>query len=523
MAVVVGFIEDATGTLMDGTLEVSLQTFEAGQGSTLKVTAPSIINITEGQVLLELDPLEQPYRFRFYQTVPAVLDPVSGDVLEPSQTLVYFDFLANVPDQATVNFNELAPTQIIRDNMDTSALRVAYLIANDPVLRNLVSFKLNPRGQYSELSTYTRDDIVNYDGGSYLFIQSGFYTGVNPTDTSFWFKLSERGLTGTGTDGNDTAYDSVGWDGQTDAPSRNAVRDEIENIYNTISNLDTVSSNNPTFTGNVVVPNLVSGDDSSKAVNSSFLWDSLQHILIPSNPDKPFAPTPVATDNTASIANTSWVWDRLDSLTRPDDNGDIVFRNNGAVLGYNILRNDTSKKVVDAEFVQELLSTVFENPGDLLPRLNGATAVAPPLGSDDDSVVTSSWVRTLVSGLSGGLSVISSGDNFIRLGTDPANTDGDITLRWCAIAVPTFTTGFTGGTNRATVSITLPANVPDFPVTFASPVVALVTTRSGGDLINNIQANPVANTKTIQLVISADSSLTSKSDLFVNVFTIGYI
>lgn len=517
MAVVVGFIKDSAGNLINGKLRISLQSFEKDGDTGLKVTVPFDLEIEDGQVLVELAPLEQPYRWQFFQVVPAVVE--DGEIVEPAKDVEIFDFLAKVPNDSTVLFNELVPTQIVRDNMDTSALRVAQVIANDPVLRDLVAFTLTPRGVWSAEAAYTRDDVVTYDGGSYLFFQPGFHVGKNPTDINYWFKLSERGATGTGTTGNDTAYDPIGWDGQTDAPSRNAVRDEIESIYSVIDGLDFVTSNSPIFTGDVIVPTLTSGDVSTKAVNSEFYWDGLQHILSPSNPDKPFAPTPVADDNTGALVNTEWFWNRLDSLTRPSDSGNIVFRGAGAELGYTLPLSDDSDKVVSASWVQSVLSNVFAVPGDFFPYLNNASSSTPSYSIADDSVVNADWVRNRT----GAINIVSQSANHIRFALNNLTPDGFLTVRWGALSVPTFSTSLVSGIHRATLNVTFPVNTPLFPTSFVTPIVALATVRSNGDAVLNLAATPVANTREVTLVITSSTALSMVSNLFVNVFCIGYV
>jgi hypothetical protein len=388
MALVTGIITDSAGNPMGGELVITIQSFEMYDLNQIRVSEPTVITVPpNGTVSVDLAPLEQPYRFEFYKIISQVVD---GQTVITKVRL--FDFYAKIPYGASnVLLSQLTPTQIVRDNMDTSAKRIAQLVALDPYLRGLIGLKLNPRGAYSDTAFYVANDIVTYDGGSYLATYGTLFNGINPTVSTHWFQLSQRGATGTGTAGNNTPYSSVGWNNQLDAPSRNAVRDEIENIKSTITSLPYAPINNPTFTGNVIVPNKPVGDNTGAAVNGATMWASLASILDPASPTNPYAPTPSATNNTQAIANTQWVWQRLDKLTRPGDNGNLVVRDGDLTISNVLSPTANGNQAVYASWVNNRLSSYAPL---MAPSLTDPTANTPVTTDNSNRLATTAFVNS---------------------------------------------------------------------------------------------------------------------------------
>ena len=60
---------------------------------------------------------------------------------------------------------------------------------------NLGSIKFNWKGTYAGATAYKVDDVVSYNGSSYISIQAG--TGNLPTDTAYWEQMSQAGTNGT--------------------------------------------------------------------------------------------------------------------------------------------------------------------------------------------------------------------------------------------------------------------------------------------------------------------------------------
>ena len=67
---------------------------------------------------------------------------------------------------------------------------------------NLGSIKFKWQGAYAGGTAYTVDDVVSYQGSSYICIQAS--TGNLPTNATYWEQMSQKGTDGTnGTDGTD--------------------------------------------------------------------------------------------------------------------------------------------------------------------------------------------------------------------------------------------------------------------------------------------------------------------------------
>jgi hypothetical protein len=64
---------------------------------------------------------------------------------------------------------------------------------------NLGAIKFNWKGVYSGSTAYAVDDVVSYNGSSYVCTAAS--TGNLPTDTNFWDQMSSAGTNGT--DGTD--------------------------------------------------------------------------------------------------------------------------------------------------------------------------------------------------------------------------------------------------------------------------------------------------------------------------------
>ena len=422
MTVVYGEILDAGGSPLTGEMVISLASFETTPNTAeIRLTEPHITAVAAGVFEVTLVSLEQPYRWVFNKIETVVtLDEDDEEVTTEVRTLM-FDFFATVPPVATLLMSELVPTQIVRDNMDTSAKRVADLISLDPALRALVQLQLNPRGLYESDAFYTRDDLVVYDGGSYMAKTAGFWKGVNPTVAANWFPLSERGAVGTGTDGNDTAYDATGWSGQTDAPSRNAVRDIVEGLNATIAALEFAPIDSPVFTGPVTVPDTAPSASDSNAINSSSMWGAFASILLPSALDSPFCPTPAPNNSTQSLIN-------------------------------------------------------------------------------------SAWVRTRT----GGINLISSSDNHIRLATETSSGNGFFTARFGQFTTSALSTGVISGVNSVTYTVTLPAAVPVFTGP-QCPVTVTGWSSSIEHLILNFMAYTNAGTRNVTITLTTSAPISSRN------------
>lgn len=467
MALISGTLTDAFGTPLDGELIVTLDTYEVVATSEVRLPRASTYTVSAGVIDIDLVSLDRPYRFTFYE---AISPP-------PDNPVPLFDFRAKVPPVSGLLFSELMPTQIVEDVMDTSAKRVAQLIATDPSLRSLVALQLNPRGAYDPNAMYTRDDVVNYDGGSYLAIRGGYFSGVVPGVTSHWFRLAERGFTGTGTTGNDTAYDPVGWNGETDAPSRNAVRDAIEDVKTIINDLSFAPQDSPNITGSPTVPTPAQSNSSTLIANTQFVWGALSAILDPAAPTQPFAPTVSAGDNTGAIATTQWVHARL--------------------------------------------ANVLTAPGSDTPFIFNGGCSTPALTDDSTSIANTRFVRERTDGIN----ILSYSNNHIRLGTGASPGDGFLTLRWMQHTITNFSTALVNGRHQYTVYVEFPSAVPPYPATMSPPIPVIITPRQptsgSNDSVIQFISQPIANTREVAVTLVSDVSLSNR-DQNLNIISIGY-
>ena len=465
MTVVYGEILDAGGSPLTGEMVISLASFETTPNTAeIRLTEPHIEAVTAGVFEVTLVSLEQPYRWVFNKIESVVtLDENDEEVTTEVKTLM-FDFFATVPPVATLLMSELVPTQIVRDNMDTSAKRIADLISLDPALRALVQLQLNPRGLYEPDAFYTRDDLVVYDGGSYMAKTAGFWKGINPTVATNWFPLSERGEVGTGTDGNDTAYDEAGWLGQTDAPSRNAVRNIVEGLNSTIAALEFAPIDSPVFTGPVTVPDTAPSASDSNAINSSSMWGALASIMLPSALDSPFCPTPAPNSNTKSLINSEWFFDRI---------GKVII------------------------------------PGVDNPNIIEGTCTTPVYSSNSPAIANAVWVRNRT----GGINLISSSPNHIRLATETSTGNGIFTARFGQFTSPSLTTSLVSGVNSVWFTLTLPAAVP----LFTGPTCPVTITgwfSSVRHLILNFTAFTNADTRDVTITMTTSAPIVAQNVIY---------
>jgi len=165
------------------------------------------------------------------------------------------------------------------------SFRIVKLL--DPIQIVNIPSGLVPRGAYDNATDYAVGDSVDYLGSSYV-MHVNAASGVLPTDTTKWQVLANKGATGstgstgatgsTGTTGSqgvagnngtngqgvpvggssgqvlskssatdydttwstpltvsDTAYNATSWNTNTDAPTKNAVRDKIETMDTAIA------------------------------------------------------------------------------------------------------------------------------------------------------------------------------------------------------------------------------------------------------------------------------------------------
>jgi hypothetical protein len=284
----VGTIKDSAGQPLSGKLTVTLSAPLVDLSTTpdsIFLEVPKTFTITNGAINISIPSTDVEgisTNFHFYQTeqrenyffrsgeayfgpthlhtdaayYTGAIHSVDSVVLDRVLTdtdvsLQQFD--AIVPTKSQVEFSELVPTGISRDRLPSGARQIAELLVSDArLLQSLVEGVFNYKGAYSATTYYAKGNWVTQDGGSWLSTYPNAHVGHTPAiNSTYWIPLATRGANGTGTAGNNTTYDSNTWANQTDAPSRGAIRDIIEQLAR--SN-NVVSPNNAIFSSPPQVP-----------------------------------------------------------------------------------------------------------------------------------------------------------------------------------------------------------------------------------------------------------------------------
>lgn len=332
MTLITGTIENVDGSGVQGYLLVTPLNYSSPiVGNKVVISQETKHPVRNGSVSMNLDEGSQ---------VNIQLWVEGGSSTVTSKRL---DFNCTVPSVDSEIW-ELVNTPITSDLLDTSVLRVAHYLMSNPVYVAQLKNQVNYRGAWDANTMYFSGDVVSYDGGSFVYNSNTPQIGINPYDNSIWFQQSSKGGTGTGTGGNDEPYDSVGWDGQTDSPTRNAVRDLVEN---TLAKQSDVAGLAPLVDPVMINPRLsvdpAIGDTSSALVSSQWVDDRLANVLISGTQDvllqgNPSCETPLTGDNSGRIATTAFV-----------NQADAVVYSDMAVADAQVLTD--SKAYTDTEIV----------------------------------------------------------------------------------------------------------------------------------------------------------------------------
>jgi hypothetical protein len=299
-----GLIKNSLGEVLDGQLVVTLNdelTDPTTSPGSLHLKEPVVFEVEDGVVdieLLESETQQVSYNFDFQ----IERDALDGDGNPTTVWESFYSFDAIVPNQPSAEFTELQPTDFTPDQLDSGQFAVARVLATNENYRKNLQFRPSYQGTYSPTAVYKQDDLITYDGSSFIYINRENTLGNAPPDypntsNAFWQLVGQRGETGTGTDGNDTPY-GVAWNGQTDAPSRNSLYDKIE----TLAPLDS-----PQFSGSPLSNTPSTGDISSRIATTQFVANSFAPINSPSFTGSPAANTPSVNSDGNDLATTEFV------------------------------------------------------------------------------------------------------------------------------------------------------------------------------------------------------------------------
>jgi len=228
-------------------------------------------------------------------------------------------FHAIVPDLTTVEYALIRPSRVTTDALPLTIRQVAELLTTEAGFIQQLRGGPRPKGAYNPAFYYARDDQVEVDGSSWIYINPITTNGNAPpvlptTSNTYWQLLAARGATGTGTAGNNTAYNAATWNGQTDAPSRGAVRNIIETLAKLTDIAGLAPLLNPVFTGNpsrTTAP--AASDNSSQLTTTNWVRNYAAPLDSPALINNPSAPTQPITDRSGKLATCAHVSDKVDA------------------------------------------------------------------------------------------------------------------------------------------------------------------------------------------------------------------
>jgi hypothetical protein len=161
------------------------------------------------------------------------------------------------------------------------------------------------KGNIGVLKAGLNTIICTWDAGRWFFYQDTAQQdattigGGAVTDTEFALLDGHTNPLLDTLNISDTAYNAGTWDAVTTiAPSKNAVRDELELKAYLAS---------PTFTGDPKAPTATAGDNDTSIATTAFVATSFAPLASPAFTGNPTVPTASANDNDTSAASTAYV------------------------------------------------------------------------------------------------------------------------------------------------------------------------------------------------------------------------
>jgi hypothetical protein len=349
---ITGLLRDSGDNLLSGELWVQLDQAVVDIDTTPDSTIlPRLFKfaIASGSVNISLRESEThrvTYRFRFFASSgsPAVLDS------DPS-----IDFHAFVPALASCEFADLLPTSITADLRDTAIARLARLLTTNQQFA--AALRGGPRylGVYSASTYYQLDDCVSYGGSSWIWISATPAAGSTPsTLNSNWMQSGAKGEPGAGVTGQDTAFNSAGWDGATWVPTANAIRDYLVLLATLTS---------PAFAGAPTCPTPSNASNDTTIINSAWakilLAASLTDTVLAGSPTIPT--TAPATQADTRAISAAWVKSAYHRYSRVVDRKASGTGGGASAAGFNT----------------RVLQTIDVNAGDILSVTSNVVTLRP--------------------------------------------------------------------------------------------------------------------------------------------------
>ncbi len=230
------------------------------------------------------------------------------------------EFDAIIPSVVSVEFASLIPTGIVNAQFDTSALRIAKLIANDPSLAQKVAGAPYPIGVWNNSTYYNYGEMVSYFGKNYISKSIFPIINIIPTNTTNWYELvitlpPEVSVVPVG---DNTAY-SPGWNESLLVPTQNTIYDKINTIdglvttnATDIDDLETTKANlnSPVLITPTLAANPSTATNNLTIASTAYVKNNLVSYAPLTSPaflSNPTATTQSVNDNSTRLATTGFV------------------------------------------------------------------------------------------------------------------------------------------------------------------------------------------------------------------------
>lgn len=272
-------VRDSKGTAIAGYIRVTLTAPLTIDGVTYQ-SVPATIPLVAGAAtftLVSTDIEKIPYLF---EIIKQSGNPIVEERIRSFEAIVY---QSGVP----VNLGDLDSTSgVANDSLYASLTAIVRkLYTSDQFWEQAQNEMFPHKGTYSADAWYRRGNLVEFQDDAYLYVAEVSQRGIAPgTNGAIWHKLVGKGTTGSGTTGSNATYDPVGWLNNLDAPSKNAVRNQIELLATKAEVNSKVSANNAALTGIPTAPTAALNTRTSQLANTEFtqqLVDSIRLQLTP--------------------------------------------------------------------------------------------------------------------------------------------------------------------------------------------------------------------------------------------------
>lgn len=271
-------------------------------------------------------------------TESVALERIARPRLEP----VGDAFQAIVPNVSSIDFSQLERTGFATDRTPQTARQVASVLRTDPLfMQGLIDFLVVQ--PYSNTQLYRRGNIVEVGGSSYQCLIDNTVGFPPPSSPTQWRLLAAKGDPG-GTGGNDAVY-SAAWNGDLNAPSKNALYDYLTASIALKSELAAKANlASPVFTGSPTRDaNPAAGNRSGELATTQWVGSEFATIASPTLTGTPATTTPVSlTENTTRIPSTAWVQSLLtDQFNRSGTAKGYFKATNGLYIQWGQATNGT--------------------------------------------------------------------------------------------------------------------------------------------------------------------------------------